>query len=188
MAAAGPSSVIIASTESVRQAYTSGGGGGEHIKAFNPQLTLNVGTRISQVAFSADEQYLILSAEQGGGLAIYEVSAIFKGNSQSAFEIGTGGNSLRALVPNPAIEKSELLCMISIHGDLMMANLSMRQLLAGPQGSILHGGISSVSWSPTGKQLVAGLGNGSCLQMTPEGEVKKEIPRPQALEGDQHGK
>ena len=69
----------------------------------------------------------------------------------------------------------------------MMATLSARQLLAGTQGSILQQGVSCASWSPRGKQLVAGRGDGTCVQLTPEGEVKKEIPRPPQLEGDQHG-
>ena len=34
---------------------------------------------------------------------------------------------------------------------------------------------------------MAGLGDGTCYQMTPEGEGKADIPRPPAVEGDQHG-
>lgn len=186
LAAAGPDLVTIASTESVRQAYTSGVAEG-NIKPFTPQLTLNIGMRVSQVAFSADEEFLILSAENGGGLAVYDVQSIMQGGTQSAFELGTNGSSLRALSPNPTTERAELIGLVTTKGELMMANLKTRQLLAGAQGQVLKDGVSCMSWSTRGKQLIAGLGNGTSFQMTPEGEGKGELPRPSALEGDQHG-
>jgi len=150
-------------------------------------LTLNLGVRLSQVAFSADEDFLVLSAENGGGLAVYEVQSLMQGGTQPAFELGTNGVSLRSLVPNPTAEKAELFAMITTDGHLMMANLKTRQLLSGSQGQILKEGVSCASWSTRGKQLVTGLGNGTCFQMTPEGEGKGAIPRPSDLEGDQHG-
>lgn len=186
LAAAGPGSVIVAGTESVRQAFSAPGDG--DTKSFTPQLTLNIGTRISQVAFSADEKHLVISAEDGGGLAIYDVQALAQGNTKSAFELPTNGISLRSLVPNPTSEKAELFAVVTSNGELMMANLKNRQYLTTAQGQVMKAGVSCVSWSNKGKQLVAGLGNGACYQMTPEGEGKFEIPRPPDLDGDQHGK
>jgi nucleoporin NUP159 len=187
LAAAGPEAVIIASTESVRQAFSAPGISDGQIKTFTPQLTLGVGTRVSQVAFSADEKYLVISAEHGGGLAVYNVEALMKGSTQVDFELSTNGISLRAMVPNPTPEKAELFAIVTTDGKLLMANLNSRQFLSSAQGQILRNGVSCVSWSTRGKQLVAGFGNGSCLQMTPEGESKAEIPRPNTLKGDQHG-
>lgn len=178
---------MIASTEAVRQAFSTGVTLDGNIKSFTPQLTLEIGTRISQVAFSADEEYLIISAEQGGGLAIYEVQSLMNGATGSAFELSTNGSSLRALVPNPSRDKSELICLVTTAGELMMANLKSRQLLSGASGTVLKQGISCVSWSPKGKQLIAGQGNGACIQMTVEGADKEVLPRPSNLEGDQHG-
>ena len=188
LAAAGPDSVIIASTESVIQAFAANAGSGGDFKAFSPQLTLPIGARVSQVAFSADENYLVISAETGGGLAIYEVQALMQGNTQSAFQMATNGTSLRALIPNPTPEKAEFFAVVTSTGALMMANMKTRQFLSGPDGQVMKDGVSCVSWSTRGKQLVAGLGNGTGYQMTPEGEGKAEIPRPPGLEGDQHGK
>ncbi|KAI4132489.1 MAG: hypothetical protein LQ347_002570 [Umbilicaria vellea] len=186
IAAAGPDSVIIASTESVRQAFTSQTSGVGDVKAFSPQLTLSIGTRVSQVAFSADESFLVISAETGGGMAVYDVQALMQGSTQSAFELSTNGVSLRALTPNPTAEKAEFFAAVTTSGDLMMANLRSRQFLSGPTGQTMKNGVSCVSWSTRGKQLVAGLGNGTGFQMTPEGEGKAEIPRPLGLDGDQH--
>ena len=143
--------------------------------------------RISQVAFSADENYLVLSAENGGGLAIYDVQALMQGNTESAFQLSTEGTPLRALVPNPTPERAELFAVVTANGQVLMANLQSRQFLSGPQGQVLKQGVSSVSWSTRGKQLIAGLADGTLYQMTPEGDNKGEIPRPPSLEGDQHG-
>lgn len=184
LAAAGPESVVIAGTEAVRQAFTSGEG---NIKSFTPQLTLNLGMRVSQVSFSADEQYLVLSAEAGGGLAVYEVKSLLNGGTQTAFEISTNGMSLRALTRNPVAEKAELLALLTTEGQLLMANLTTRQLLTGAQGPVMKEGVSCISWSTLGKQLVAGLADGSCCQLTPEGQQKGTIPRPPNVEGTQHG-
>ena len=187
LAAAGPESVVIASTDSVRQAYT-GYSEDRALKPFTPQLSLDLGIRMSQIAFSADEKFLVLSAQDGGGLAVYEVAALMNGMTQSAFELSTNSLSLRHLIPNPTAEKAELFALVTLTGQLMIANLKSRELLSGSQGPVLKEGVSCISWSNRGKQLVAGMGNGTCFQMTPEGEVKGELPRPPNVEGDQHGK
>ncbi|KAL8924917.1 MAG: hypothetical protein Q9208_003800 [Pyrenodesmia sp. 3 TL-2023] len=186
LAAAGPTTVVIAGTEAVRKAFSGDNGPDGKVKSFTPQLTLELGMRISQVAFTADEKYLVLSAEQGGGLAVYEVQSLLQGNTQSAFEISTDNTSLRMLLPNPTSEKAELLAVVTFKGELMMANLTSRQFMNGPLGVILKDGVSCVSWSTRGKQLIAGLSDGSCYQLTPEGEGKNTIPRPPDLEVDQH--
>ena len=186
LAAAGPDSVVVAATDSVREAFSGSADG--NIKSYTPQLTLPIGMRVSQVAFSADENYLVLSAENGGGLAIYDVQSLMQGNTESAFQLSTEGTPLRALVPNPTPERAELFAVVTTNGQVLMANLQSRQFLSGPQGQILYQGVSSVSWSTRGKQLIAGLADGTLYQMTPEGENKGEIPRPPTLEGDQHGK
>lgn len=178
--------MVIASTESVRQAYT-GSSDNRTLKPFTPQLSLDLGMGMSQVAFSADEEFLVLSAQNGGGLAVYEVAALLTGVTRSSFELSTNGLSLRHLAPNPTSEKAEFFALVTLSGQLMIANLKTRELLHSGQGPILKEGVSFVSWSPRGKQLVAGLGNGTCSQMTPEGEVKAELPRPPIVEGDQHG-
>jgi nucleoporin NUP159 len=139
------------------------------------------------VAFSADENYLVISAESGGGLGVYDVQSLLQGNTTPTFELSTNSTSLRALVPNPNVEKAELFAVVTTNGELMMANLKTRQFLNGAQGQIMMNGVSCVSWSTRGKQLVAGLGNGTCSQITPEGDRKGEFPRPPDLQGDEYG-
>ncbi|KAI9837426.1 MAG: hypothetical protein M1837_002971 [Sclerophora amabilis] len=186
IAAAGPDAVILATTASVRAAFSAKTSEDTSNKAFQPQLTIPLPRRVSHVAFSADDSCLAISAEEGGGLAIYDVQAMLQGNTQPAFEMSTNGSSLRAMIPNPAPETSEHFAVITTNGELMMANLKQRQFLSAANGQVLKDGVSCVSWSPRGRQLVAGLGNGTTCQMTREGKEVAEIPAPQGLEGDQH--
>ena len=144
--------------------------------------------RISQVAFSADENFLVLSAENGGGLAVYDVQSLTQGNTQTAFEISTNGTALRALVPNPTPDKAELFAAVSTNGELMIADLKGRHISTGVQGQILQTGVSCVSWSNRGRQLIAGLGDGFLSQMTPEGKSTGNLPKPPSIEDDQFGK
>jgi nucleoporin NUP159 len=187
VAAAGPDAVIVATTESVRKAFEGPNDGDGNFKPFQPQLTLPMPMRLSQVAFSADESYLVLAAEVGGGLAVYDVQALLQGSTQSAFELSTNGQAVRSLVPNPTAEKGELFAVITADGNLMMANLKERTFATGSTGQVLKDGVSCLSWSTKGKQLVAGLGNGTAYQMTPEGVGKLDIPKPPGVDDNHHG-
>ncbi|KAI8958348.1 hypothetical protein F5Y11DRAFT_43136 [Daldinia sp. FL1419] len=184
VAAAGPDGVVISSTEAVRKAFESPKDGDNDIRAFEPPLKLSLPIRICQLAFTTDGAYLILSAEQGGGLAVYETQSLLQGSTQAAFEISTNGESLRALVPNPSLEMSELCAVVTSEGKLLMASMKERDFIPGPTGPFLRDQVSCVAWSNKGKQLVAGLGDGTMQQMTPKGEVKANIPRPQDLDAN----
>lgn len=182
IAAAGPDQITIATSESVRKGFEGPKEGDSEIRSFEPQLKLPMPMRISQLAFTADENYLILSAETGGGLAVYEVQSLLSGSTNSAFELSTNGESLRALAPNPTAEKAELCAIVTTNGNLLMANLKERRI-----SNVLKPQVSCVGWSSKGKQLCAGLVDGTIHQMTPEGEGKAEIPRPSDI-GNHHGK
>jgi nucleoporin NUP159 len=136
--------------------------------------------RVSQLVFTSDENYLVLSAESGGGLAVYEVSSLLQGSTNSAFELSTNGEALRALVPNPTVP--ELCAIVTNGGNLHMANLQERKI-----SNALKTQVSCISWSSKGKQLCAGLADGTIHQMTPEGEGKADIPKPPNVDNC-HGK
>ena len=182
VAAAGPDQITIATTESVRKAFEAPKEGDSEVRKFEPQLNLPMPMRISQLAFTADEKYLILSAESGGGLAVYEVESLMSGSTNSAFELPTNGESLRSLSPNPTPEKAELCAIVTNNGNLHMANLNERRI-----SDPLKSQVSCVSWSSKGKQLCAGLADGTIHQMTPEGEAKAEISQPPGI-SDHHGR
>ncbi|KAG5996095.1 hypothetical protein E4U54_002661 [Claviceps lovelessii] len=173
VAAAGPDQIILATTESVRKAFASAKEGDSEVRSFEPQLRIPAPTRISHLTFTADEKYLVMSAESGGGLAVYDVQSLVQGSTTCAFELPTNGESIRLLAPNPAVEKAELCAVVTTNGNLYMANLNERTL-----STPLKTQVSCLSWSARGKQLCAGMGDGTISQMTPEGEIKADIPQP----------
>lgn len=185
VAAAGPDAFIISTTESVRKGFEAEQPTDGDIRPFTPQATIPMPLRVSQLAFTADEKYLVLSAEEGGGLAVYDVDVLSNGTTQSAFEISTNGEALRSLIPNPAPEFAHFCAVITTNGNLYMANLNERQLVSGANGPTLRSQVSCASWSTRGKQLVAGMADGSVIQMTPDGAEKAHIPKPPGL-GDYH--
>jgi len=187
VAAAGPDTLIIATTEAVRKAFVSEESVPDNIKAFTPQATLPV-PRVSQVAFSSDESSLVICADSGGGLAVYDVQAILQGSKDTAFQLATNGVGVRALVPNPAKDSAHIFAIVLTNGQLLVADLKQRQLVNGPNGPLLREGVSCVSWSAKGKQLVAGLANGTAAQMTPDGTEKAVVPKPPSVANDHHGK
>lgn len=187
VAAAGPDAIILATTESVRKGFEAPKDGDSDVRPFSPQLRIPLPTRISHLAFTADENYLIISAEIGGGLAVYDVQALLGGSTEAAFQIPTNSEALRALVPNPQAATGELVAVVTEKGNLLMANMKEKSFVPGPNGQILTDQVSCVAWSTKGKQIIAGLGDGSIHQMTPEGKVKAQIPRPPSVEANYFG-
>ncbi|KAL1841615.1 hypothetical protein VTJ49DRAFT_6792 [Mycothermus thermophilus] len=185
VAAAGPDAVHFATTDSVRKAFSADASGDSEVRPFTPQAKLPLPVRISQLAFTADEKYLVLSAETGGGLAVYDVQSVTQGATQSAFELSTNGETLRALLPNPMPESAGLCAIVTNNGNLLMANLAERKLVSGPNGPVLRSQVSCAAWSTKGKQLVAGMADGTIYQMTPDGAEKAHIPKPPNV-GDYH--
>lgn len=184
VAAAGPESLVIASTDSVRQAFRAEGPAEDNVKGFTPQLTIPI-PRVSQVAFSSDGTYLIICAENGGGLAVYETQSLMQGKAESAFQLATNGIAVRALAPNPnpSSETAHRVAVVLEQGQLMEADLKTQQFQQGQNGPVLREGVSCVSWSRLGKQVVAGLGDGTAVQLAVQ-EVKATIPRPPELQGN----
>ena len=169
----------------MRKAFESDKKGDSDVRPFEPQAKLPLPFRISQLAFTSDEQYLILSAETGGGLAVYDVQALTNGSTQSAFELSTNNEPLRALIPNPSPAFAGFCAVVTINGNLFIANLAEKQLVSGANGPVLRAQVSCAAWSTKGKQLVAGMADGSIYQMTPDGTEKDHIPKPPSL-GDYH--
>lgn len=91
------------------------------------------------------------------------------------------------MVPNPD-PTSNLVALVTANGELLVADLKAGNLVSGANGQVLRNGVSCVAWSNKGKQLVAGLADGTADQMTADGTRKDQIPRPTDLEGECHGK
>lgn len=185
VATAGPDALYLASTESVRKAFQSEKTGETEFRSFEPQVKIPLPMRISHLVFTPDERYLVLSAEQGGGLAVYETQTLLQGSSQAAFEISTSGESVKALVPNPMPELADLCAVVTNNGNLLMANFGEKSLVNGSNGPVIRSQVTSAAWSSKGKQLVAGMADGTVVQMTPDGTEKAQIPKPSTV-ADSH--
>jgi nucleoporin NUP159 len=172
----------------VRAAFDADAKAENNVKPFTPALTLPV-PRLSHVAFTTDGGYLVICSESGGGLAVYNTDSILSGKKESAFQIATEGVSVRALAPNPAPELAHFVAVVLSGGQLMIANLQEQVFITGGNKSkVLKDGVSCVSWSVKGKQLVAGLGDGNAFQMDPAGAPKAIIRQPPSIKPDHHGK
>lgn len=185
MAAAAPDELIITRPTSIRNAWASGPTPDNNVKTFSPEFRIPV-PRLSHVAFSADENVLLIVGEGGGGLAAYETEGLTNGQSYPAFEVSTNNQALQTLAPNPSVRSAELFAAVTTNGELLMVDLKSRQLQHGANGPVLKSNVCCLSWSNQGKQLMAGLADGTVSQMTPDGTQKAEIPRPPSLSGGKH--
>ncbi|KAI9670240.1 MAG: hypothetical protein M1831_006454 [Alyxoria varia] len=177
-AAAGPDALVIGKTDAARESMlTKAGSQDDGVKIFNPDITLQV-PRLSQVYFSSDEKYLVICAETGGGLAVYDVQLLSQGNREPAFQISTEGIGIQSLIPNPLAASGHVFAIVLEDGKLMIADLQDRAFKNGPQGPVLKTEVSCASWSAKGKQLTAGLRDGTAVQMKPEGATVSSIPTP----------
>lgn len=159
-------------------------------KPFQPQAVIPLPARPTHVAFCSGDEALVLATENGTDLVVFEAASLLQGNSQPAMSIPTNGVSLRAVVPNPALPgeaTSAFVALVTANGELLIADLKAGNLVSGPNGPVLKTQVSYVCWSNKGKQLVAGLADGTGYQMTPDGTKKDEIPCPSDLELNCHG-
>ncbi|OQE46377.1 hypothetical protein PENCOP_c001G05331 [Penicillium coprophilum] len=183
---AGPDTLVITTADAVRKSIEAPAGEDmEKTKPFQPIATIPLPSRPTHVAFTPGDDGLILATENGPGISVFDTNTLTQGNAQPAISIRTNGVSLRALAPNPD-PSSTLVAMVTVNGELLIADLKAGSLVSGPNGPVLKDGVSCASWSSKGKQLVAGLADGTGYQMTPDGTKKAEVPRPSDLEGDCH--
>ncbi|KAL4791003.1 hypothetical protein BDV19DRAFT_315605 [Aspergillus venezuelensis] len=187
---ASPNTLSVATTENIRAAICADGGKDKvKTKPFQPQATISLPGRPTHIAFASGDSALVLATENGSQLSVFETGSLLQPNAQPALSIPTNGATFRTIAPNPAQAKeshSSLVALVTTNGELLIADLKAGNLLAGPNGNILKTDVSSVCWSNKGKQLVAGLVDGTGYQMTPDGAQKDIIPRPPDLENGCH--
>ncbi|QIX00230.1 hypothetical protein AMS68_005747 [Peltaster fructicola] len=177
LAAAGPDSLFLYETDSIRSAFSRDGS--DNVEDLSAKQRSSI-PRISHLAFTSDEQALVITAEEGGGLAVYDVGAGLSGSQWTpGMQIPTSGVSVRHLLPNPNKDAAHLLALVLTDGKLVIANLKEQKLATGSSGSsVLRENVSCASWSKMGKQIVAGLADGTAVQLDVQGNQKEQIPRP----------
>ncbi|KIW35436.1 uncharacterized protein PV07_02133 [Cladophialophora immunda] len=184
LAAAGPDAVYITSTTKIREAFNSPPPDKSQTRQFLAEIKLPY-PRVSHLAFSCDESVLVI-ATSTGGIVAFQAESLQKGNLTPALEISTNGQNLRIVAPNPVAESAELFAVITANGELMLLDLKAGAIKSGNEDNVLKRGASCLSWSNRGKQLVAGMADGTAVQMKPDGTVVATIPKSTSLPTDSH--
>ncbi|KAL1602751.1 hypothetical protein SLS60_006172 [Paraconiothyrium brasiliense] len=174
LAAASPDKLVIASTQKVRKAFQEKAAEKDVVTSFMPDATLQV-PQLRQVAFSADEDFLVTSAEHGGGLSVYSLDDLLKGNTRPGVQVPTDNTPVRALLPNPAAEQAHYMAVILDSG-----RLSITDVTTGNAKTVHDDGVTCASWSLKGKAFVAGFedGTASIHLVSSLDHVKGRVPRP----------
>lgn len=181
IAAAGPNTLVVGSTTDARNALIGNAQTPNKLVDFAPESSISV-PRVSQVAFSSDENCLVIAAEQGGGLAVYDTNQ--RPMKEPLFQIATNGVGVQQLLPNPnpAADFSYYFGVVLETGQLLVADLKERKLVATANGNVVFlENVSCAAWSRLGKQIVAGRTDGTAAQVDPQGNIKAEIPLPPQL-------
>lgn len=82
---------------------------------------------------------LVLATENGPQLSVFETASLLQGNAQPALSVPTNGATFRAVVPNPSPSvdaHSTLVALITVNGELLIADLKGGNLVAGPNGQV----------------------------------------------------
>ena len=173
LAAAAPDKLVVASTHKVREAFRSGATERDVVTDFSPDTTLEV-PQLRQVQFSSDEDFLVVSAENGGGLSVYAVDDLLKGKTQPGVQIATNNTPVRALLPNPAPEQAQYMAVVLDSGRLDITDVT------SGQAKVVHdSNVTSASWSVKGKALVAGFNDGTAAihLVSALDKTKANVPR-----------
>lgn len=173
LAAAGPKNLIITSTEKVRKSFEGKAGIGDVVSDFQSEVNLDV-PRLRHVVFSTDGDFLVISAEEQGGLAVFDTAAVVKSQKKEPeLQIATDQSAVRALLPNPTPDLSHSFALVLDSGKLSIANVA-----EGSSITLKENGVNCVAWSTKGKAVVAGLQDGTVAIYMAGGAHKGTVPRP----------
>lgn len=164
----------------MRKAYSGQADADNVITSFTSDITIPT-PRLRHVVFSSDEDFLVLTAESGGGLAVYNTESVLnKKNPEN--QIGTDQISVRALVPNPNPQFGQYFAVILENGRLFVVDIS-----DGKQVKLQEENATCVAWSNRGKAVIAGQKDGSAVQYGMKGDVMATVPRPPDMDASYIG-
>ncbi|KAF2658122.1 hypothetical protein K491DRAFT_653606 [Lophiostoma macrostomum CBS 122681] len=173
IAAAGPESLVLAHTDSARKAFSTEAGENSVVSDFTPDVVTRV-PQLRHVAFSSDEDFLVITAEEGGGLAVYAVQDLLAQKTDPGVQIATESTAVRALVPNPNPELGHFFAAVLDSGRLGLADVAKGQIQ-----TMVQEGVSCVAFSTRGRALIAGMHDGSARQYKVEdASLMATIPSP----------
>jgi nucleoporin NUP159 len=174
LAAAGPDSLIVASTEKVRKAFTEKAGEFDVVTGFTPDVTIPLGASpLRHVAFSTGGEFLVISAEEKGALAVFDASKLMQGSQAPERQIQTDGVAVRTLLANPVDSMGHYMAVVLDTGKLSVVDIAEDK-----QNVLKKEGVCCATWSSRGKAVAAGLEDGTTQIFLTDGTLKGTIPRP----------
>jgi hypothetical protein len=175
LAAAGPDTLVLASTQKIRGAFQDKAGEWDVISDFTPDATMPV-PKLRHVAFSAEGDFLVISAENEGGLAVFDPTELLKQNFKPGNQIDTGKVAVRSLLPNPAPQMEHIFAAVLDDGKFCIIDVAK-----GVSNTIRAEGVVCAAWSTKGKALAVGLKDGTGVLYLNDGTQKGTIPRPPGI-------
>ncbi|KAK4611609.1 Nucleoporin [Fulvia fulva] len=187
-----PTGLDISSTEKTRRSYIK-----RRTEKQEPVQPLDVDvhidiSRVSHVAFTADEAWLVVASEGCGRLSVYSTDHLANG-ARPAHEIDISGENVRHLSTNPQDEPvsghRNVCAVITGNGSLLFIKVSeSNDIYSNFQGNkVFYNNVASGTWSKMGKQFVAGLSDGTAVRIDPLNSSKENvvetIPRAPQLDG-----
>jgi nucleoporin NUP159 len=140
---------------------------------FAPDVTLPV-PRLCQIAFSADEDFLVISGESGGGLAVFAVDDLLQQKKEPELQIETANTPVRAIRMNPNPEFAHYALVVLESGRMDLVDITSKVTT-----TIQNEGVTCASWSTKGKAFVAGLADGTAIAFkVGDKDAFARIPRP----------
>ncbi|KAF3929164.1 hypothetical protein AA313_de0201443 [Arthrobotrys entomopaga] len=174
-AAGGPQGVVVARTSTLRAAFKNTSAANGNFIPFQPECIIPMSIRLSHIAFTSDGNYLLLGA-QLGGIAVYSVEDILsKGNDvQPQSQITTG--PLLEMKPIPTVADAEKVCILVGSGWSQGGTVGLVDVKKQTVQGNLKSGVTTVSWSPKGKQIICGGSSGGLAWIKHDGTEADVVP------------
>ncbi|KAF1956634.1 hypothetical protein CC80DRAFT_61959 [Byssothecium circinans] len=179
VAAASPDTLVITSTESVRNALKAEiNAAPDVISDFKPDVSIPV-ARLRHVAFSTDEDLLFINQEGGGRFSVYQVDHLLNGDSKPALDFTLHDQGVRAMLPCTDPSTAHYTAVV---GD--MGRLDIVDMTTGVPSTVdTNGKIATcASWSTRGKAYVVGFKDGTAAAYQVTQNLLGTIPRPPNVE------
>ncbi|KAF1920519.1 hypothetical protein BDU57DRAFT_508880 [Ampelomyces quisqualis] len=173
LAAAGPKALIVTTTAKVRNAFAAEAGEWDVVSGFQPDVTIALPSPLRHVVFSTGGEFMVISAEHRGALAVFAAATLLQGNQSPECQIQTDGVAVRALLPNPDAGMAHYMAVVLDTGKLCIVDVAEDK-----SRTLKPDGVSCAAWSSRGKAVAAGLQDGTTQIYMSDGTLKGTIPRP----------
>lgn len=134
-------------------------------ETYDGETQLQIEASISHVAFAADASKFFVAATDGG-LLTYATASPQNGRQETQVP------PIIDLLSNPT---DNSVALLAADGQLI--------ILSNDTTKVIAQGVTAISWSKKGKQIIAGTHTGALQQYTPDGTLKETLASPDSSVG-----